>query len=331
MLTQSSGAAIALREGDVMRCRARAGATAPDLGAPLDTQSGLSGECVRSGLTLVCDDTENDARVNLDVCRYLGIRSIAVLPISVEDETVGVFEAFSSRARAFSSNELSALESMRDLVISVIRPAPQSQNAAASALAARAAQERPAPSPLAPLFDPEDDLICELEQRLPAPPPVDPVRRAFELIKTGNEEAGAPPAAAPFVNPDPADDLICEIATRSYGSPAAAAEPEHAHPFSTFAPAAAHPSERPVSRKLIILGILVALAGLIWLHWCSRAQPGPANLPRAGAQALPPLQMPRPSPQAGRVAVALVAGGRAGLAATAVEHYRHPRRLPRGG
>ncbi len=294
MLTQASGAAIALLEGDLMRCRARAGATAPDLGAPLDTQSGLSGECVRGGITLVCDDTENDARVNLDVCRYLGIRSIAVLPISVEGDTVGVFEAFSSRPQAFSSNELAALESMRDLVISVIRPAPQSHNPAVAALNARVSQERL--SPLAGLFDPEDDLMCELEQRPPASPQVDPQRRAFELIKTGNEVAAAAPAAAPFANPDPGDDLICEMETRTYVPAAPVAELEHAHPFSTFAPAPVHPAERPVSRKLIILGVIVALAGLIWLHWCNRAQSEAPNLPRAGAQAAAPL--PAPLPQA---------------------------------
>ncbi|HEU5337063.1 MAG TPA: GAF domain-containing protein, partial [Terriglobales bacterium] len=334
MLTQASGAAIALLEGDVMRCRARAGATAPDLGAPLDTQSGLSGECVRGGITLLCDDTENDARVNLDVCRYLGIRSIAVLPISVEGGTVGVFEAFSSRPQAFSSNELAALESMRDLVISVIRPAPQSQNPAVAALNARASQERS--SPLAGLFDPEDDLICELEQRAPAQPQADAARRTFELIKSGKDEAAAAPAApapVPFANPDPGDDLICEIETRSYAPLEPVAETGHAHPFSTFAPAPAHPPERPVSRKLIILGIVVALAGLMWLRWCNRAQSAAPNLPRAGTQApsLSPAPLPRAlfaAPRAKADSLAFLAGGRVRLIAPRMNTIGTPASYP---
>ncbi len=120
MLTLAGGAAIALREGDLMVCRARAGTTAPVLGAQFDTQSGLSGECVRTARTLVCDDTENDPRVNLDVCRYLGIRSIAVLPVCLERDVVGVFEVFSAHPGGFSGNEVATLESVRDLITSVI-------------------------------------------------------------------------------------------------------------------------------------------------------------------------------------------------------------------
>jgi len=153
MLTLASGAAIALREGELMLCRARAGEAAPALGAHLDTQSGLSGECVRTANILVCRDTESDPRVNLDVCRYLGIRSIAVLPICLGREVVGVFEAFSSHPGAFSANEVAALESMRDLVISVLRPEPQPE--APSALLGTSLTEDGLP--LTPLRRPENN------------------------------------------------------------------------------------------------------------------------------------------------------------------------------
>lgn len=303
MLTQASGAAIALLQGSVMRCRARAGATAPDLGAPLDTQSGLSGECVRRGTTLVCDDTENDPRVNLDVCRYLGIRSIAVLPISVDGEVVGIFEAFSSRPKAFSGNEVAALESMRDLVVSVVRPAPRPESPAVSALSARVAQQKPAPTPVPPVVsDPDDDLICEIEQRAPAKPQADPLQRALELIKTGDQEAAAPAAMA-FANPDPGDDLICEIELRSYGPPGTGADSEQAHAFSSFAPAPAQPAERPVSRKLIVVGIIVALAGLVSLRWCNRAQNAARNTAPGPAAQAPPTTIAVPKPPTRAVAL----------------------------
>jgi hypothetical protein len=42
VLTGASGAAIALRRGDEVICRARAGRTAPDLGVRLQTDSGVS-------------------------------------------------------------------------------------------------------------------------------------------------------------------------------------------------------------------------------------------------------------------------------------------------
>ena len=303
MLTLASGAAIALRQGDLMLCRARAGATAPVLGAQLDTQSGLSGECVRTGRTLVCDDTENDPRVNLDVCRYLGIRSIAVLPISLGREVVGVFEAFSAQARGFSGNEVAALESMRDLVLSVIRSSPQAETPAASALATRAAEEKPSPRPtettvlplrppvpfrppMAP--DPEDDLICEIEQRLQPKPQSDPRTRAFQLMRAEN----APPSPVPFANPDPEDDLLCEIETHP-------SEPDHPHAMSGFAPAPLHLREPVISRKLIVFAVVVVMAGLVWLRWCSHApraakSAAPSATVEAASTSVPPSTAPAP-------------------------------------
>ena len=63
-ITNATGAAIALRDGQEMVCRASAGSSAPVLGARLQANSGLSGESIRTGQTLRCDDAENDARVN---------------------------------------------------------------------------------------------------------------------------------------------------------------------------------------------------------------------------------------------------------------------------
>ena len=282
MLTLASGAAIALRQGELMVCRARSGNTAPALGARLDTQSGLSGECVRAARSLVCDDTENDDRVNLDVCRYLGIRSIAVLPICLDQEVVGVFEAFSSHPGGFSRNEVAALESMRDLVISVIRPRPQAEAPAVSATTARAVGAQPPVAPLRPpiVFDPDDDLLCEIEQRLqpkvksdlPAPAPV--------LKESSRQPLSPPPRPAPVAQPDPDDDLICEIEMRAARQrPPLVPEPHPAHALSAFALAPPHTPEHPISRKLIIAGVAVALAGLMWLRWCNHAPQAASKAP----------------------------------------------------
>jgi len=66
-ITGASGAAIALREGGEMICRASAGPSAPELGAHLQVNSGLSGESVRTRQTLRCDDAETDPRVNREM------------------------------------------------------------------------------------------------------------------------------------------------------------------------------------------------------------------------------------------------------------------------
>lgn len=298
MLTLASGAAIALREGDLMVCRASAGTTAPTLGAQFDTQSGLSGECVRSARTLVCDDTESDPRVNLDVCRYLGIRSIAVLPICVERDVVGVFEAFSAHPGGFSGNEVATLESVRELITSIMRPGSQPESPAASELGARAAEIEPPAAPFQPIEnraaspirpvkdnppvapfrgtivpDPDDDLICEIEQRAESKPQSDLITSASQRIQAESQQLGATGGSALPAGADLDDDLICEIEMRSAGRPTPLEpEPHSADTLTSFVPAAARPPEHIVSRKLILAGVIVMLAGLVWLRWCNPAQ-----------------------------------------------------------
>jgi hypothetical protein len=95
-LTRGTSAAIALvHKGGVM-CRASVGESAPALGARLDVNSGLSGECFRRGKALRCDDAEHDPRVDLESCRRLGVRSIVVAPVRYERDTVGLLMVFAA-------------------------------------------------------------------------------------------------------------------------------------------------------------------------------------------------------------------------------------------
>jgi putative methionine-R-sulfoxide reductase with GAF domain len=107
--TRSSGAAIALTEGPEMVCRASAGSDAPSLGARLSIGSGFSGECVRSGTLLRCDDSETDDRVDRESCRVLGIRSMVATPIRWNDSVIGLIEVFSPRPFNFNPADEKAL------------------------------------------------------------------------------------------------------------------------------------------------------------------------------------------------------------------------------
>src|SRR5260221_2664381 len=90
-LTGATGAAIALRRGNEIVCRARTGRTAPDIGVRLQTDSGLSAECVRTGEVLLCNDAESNPRVDWASCRRMGVRSILVAPLRHFRRTLGVF------------------------------------------------------------------------------------------------------------------------------------------------------------------------------------------------------------------------------------------------
>ena len=143
VMTHGGGSAIALRDGHSMFCRARAGSIAPPLGSAINFTSGLTGESVRTGQVLVCEDTEADPRVNVEVCRALGIRSLVVLPIKVAAELSGIFEVFSPERGVFGEGEVQALESMRELIVSVMRPVPEQERAAAAQDPQLAAEEAP--------------------------------------------------------------------------------------------------------------------------------------------------------------------------------------------
>jgi len=79
--THASGAALALTRGDQMVCRAATGELAPGLGVPLSTRDGLSGACLQTRQPQLSVDTEEDARVDREASRLLGIRSILVVPV----------------------------------------------------------------------------------------------------------------------------------------------------------------------------------------------------------------------------------------------------------
>src|SRR5580692_1287421 len=135
-ITGAGGAAIALRrdERKEMLCRASSGAKAPQLGALLSTESGLSGESVRTRMPLRCDNAEHDARVNQESCRDLGIASVMIVPIMGEDrrgqgQVLGVFELFSGQADAFAERDLSALQRLGEMVETAVKLARAAEGA----------------------------------------------------------------------------------------------------------------------------------------------------------------------------------------------------------
>ena len=129
-ITGASGAAIALRRNgrDDMLCRASVGSNAPELGALLSTEFGLSGESVRTRQLLRCDDAERDARVNREVCRQMGIASVLVMPVVNDDQVLGVFELFSGKANAFGERDLSAVQRLSEMVETAVRLAHATEN-----------------------------------------------------------------------------------------------------------------------------------------------------------------------------------------------------------
>src|SRR5205809_2080775 len=118
-LTDASAAALAVRSHGVVICRARVGETAPAIGAKVDVDSGISGECLRTGKALRCDDTNRDLRVDAEVCRQLGLRSLAVVPLRSRHGVAGVLEVFSAQPHGFADRHLDLLAQLAEMAETV--------------------------------------------------------------------------------------------------------------------------------------------------------------------------------------------------------------------
>lgn len=116
-ITRGTGAAVALSNETGMVCRAVAGATVLPIGTLLDVTRGFSGECIRLGKPLRCDDAELDPRVDARACRQLDIRSILAAPVLYERNIVGLLEVFSTQPGAFDDGDVAVVERLSQTVV----------------------------------------------------------------------------------------------------------------------------------------------------------------------------------------------------------------------
>jgi putative methionine-R-sulfoxide reductase with GAF domain len=127
-LLHASGAAIALAGKDVettrtMICRASSGPSAPPVGAALQVGSGFSGECVRTGTILRCDDAETDDRVDRESCRALGIRSLLAAPLRSDEKVIGLLEIFSAQPNSFDDKDGAILQRFAETIVAAVNHA----------------------------------------------------------------------------------------------------------------------------------------------------------------------------------------------------------------
>ena len=126
-LTGANGAAIAMPRGGAVVCVGRSGEIAPELGDHLNLDSGISGECLRTGTIMRCDDASRDFHVDAEVCRQLNLQSIAVVPLRGRKGRVGVLETFSTRSYAFTDEHIDILGRLASLAETAWAQAPEAQ------------------------------------------------------------------------------------------------------------------------------------------------------------------------------------------------------------
>jgi diguanylate cyclase (GGDEF)-like protein/PAS domain S-box-containing protein len=109
-LTGGTSAAVRLLDGDALVCGAVSGA--PEIQNPhrLPLGNNLSGHAMHSRRSLLCLDTETDDRVDSELSRKRGVRSIIAVPLLHGGEAVGLLLLYGEQAAAFSERDVTMME-----------------------------------------------------------------------------------------------------------------------------------------------------------------------------------------------------------------------------
>jgi signal transduction histidine kinase/DNA-binding response OmpR family regulator len=124
-LLNAAGAIVALVDGEDVMCHAATGIGESCRGLRIKNESSLSGLCIREGVALRCDDTEADPRVDHEACRLAGVRSMMVVALRYNRETIGVLNILSQHPHAFGDRELFTLELMAGQLAAAIAHATE--------------------------------------------------------------------------------------------------------------------------------------------------------------------------------------------------------------
>lgn len=116
LIESATGVVIELAEGHEMVYRAVSSEAKHLLGLRLQFNNSLSGLCIEQKITLYCEDSEVDSRVNREACRWVGLRSMAVVPLFFEEQTIGVIKIYSDQVSAFNEQDLHLLSLMSELI-----------------------------------------------------------------------------------------------------------------------------------------------------------------------------------------------------------------------
>lgn len=290
-ITGANGLAIALAENNEIVLRASAGTVKPDVGTRIDRDSAFSGACFRTAQIVRCDDTENDPRVNLQVCRHLGTRSMVAVPLCGRRRVIGVLEAFSSDAFGFNESDVRSLSLLAELILGALKPEDEdrfaeSAQAASAKLEPSIAVEKPAQK-----ISPKETH----EEPTAASAVVAETFTSGASVETPQVESAAPAVADPKLiaqstdaetrkddtsaQDAPEHDRLEDRALQDNEPPPSAAQAATQKPSSAYS--------RPGVLLVLALVVVAALvAAAIW--WKIRnVQPGSAIMPAQSATANP--------------------------------------------
>jgi hypothetical protein len=280
-ITGADGLAIALAENNEIALRAAAGTVRPDWGARIDRDSAFSGACFRTAQIVNCDDTETDARVNLEACRRLGARSMVAVPLCGPRRGIGLLQAFSAQPFGFDFSDVRNLSLLADVLLGALTPEDKERFAESAQVAATKLEAAsPAPETVSTAIGPAqvdvdaalvivrkllEEVTSTDDEVTPAPTEAILHEPALEQEETRSESE---PTAATEASTEAVEDRFAETvpvaATKLEGAPS---EPEAVPVAEPETPAEEPNSVIRRPGMLVLLACIVvasALAGGVW-------------------------------------------------------------------
>ncbi|HXB22061.1 MAG TPA: TonB family protein [Candidatus Solibacter sp.] len=290
--TNASGAAIALSEGseDEIVCRARSGASAPDIGTPVRVQGSFIGLCIQTGKELRCDDAETDTRVDTVAIRALGIRSMVVTPIREDNRVTGVLAVFAPTPHAFTITHVAVLKTMADQIAALLQKE-------------RRTREESALHPEPPVIMPKPMAVVPAPAPAPAPVVIKPAASPSAAASAPARSSSAPVSKVEPIKPVPlAAEVAAPVPFPKKEEKRVEARPEPVMTkasFGTLDAVAGEQKEKPAGSKMIFIGIaaLVLVAGGVFvMRWQKSSSSSSASGTSAAPQSAQTASNAAPSP-----------------------------------
>lgn len=119
-ITNSSGAAIGLLEGKMVRYRAGTGTPALPIGSECSIETAICVASVRTGKVIRSEDINAEFLFDPELCRKRGILSLLAVPIYHDGDIVGALELYFDRIHGFAEQDIHTCQLMAGLVTEAI-------------------------------------------------------------------------------------------------------------------------------------------------------------------------------------------------------------------
>lgn len=141
-IANAEAAAIEMVDGAELVYRAASGSLERHVGLRLPLTGSLSGLAVEKSAVQSSRDTESDERVNREMCRKVGVRSMVIVPLTFGDTSVGVLKVAWSKPDGFDDTAVSSLVLMTGMLAIAIRRAQEQESRRRAQLALAASEAR---------------------------------------------------------------------------------------------------------------------------------------------------------------------------------------------